>query len=253
MYDLSDKELESLPELERAIDAKLTGIAEKMLKRCIENGDFRLALGVALEARRLDVIEAIIKDYSAQLLLESDEVKNDTLSLISYVLDCSVTVINNRKFRNKVLNTLVPIILELKNPDYFAISKIIVQLNDYTLATKIFKDLLGSKQDDDRLVAYQVAFDLVASASQELLEKVAEEINEIEGPAYSKLGRILSGVPTCDMNITFLQKHNNTDLSILVNTKNHLDGRNSIFHSAVSFQIAFLHAGTTADRNFEKT
>lgn len=242
LHDMSPTAIEGLPEEERSIDPKLTGIAERMLKRCIDAGDFKLALGVALEARRLDIIDKVLKESSF----------DDPMEIINYVLDCSVNVVGNREFRRKVLNALVSIILSLKNPDYFAISKIIVQLNDNQLAAKVFNDLLETQDDTQRLVAYQVAFDLVASASQELLEKVATELGpkEEDSPAYSKLLKILSGVPTCDYNITFLKKHNNTDLTILHKTKDQLEGRNSIFHNAVTFQNGFLHAGTTADGFF---
>lgn len=248
LHDLSQKAISELAEEEQTIDPKLRGIAERMLKRCIEGGENRLAIGVALEARRLDIIEQILNQY-----VSSSSSVEEAMDLINYVLDSSVNVVGNREFRNQVLNALVPIILSLSTPDYFAISKIIVQLNDNQLAAKIFKDLLKTQDDAQRLVAYQVAFDLVASASQELLEKVADELGpeeETTSPAYSKLLRILSGVPTCDYNITFLKKHNNTDLTILHKTKDQLEGRNSIFHNAVTFQNGFLHAGTTADGFF---
>jgi 26S proteasome regulatory subunit N2 len=230
-----------LSEGEKQVDPRLAAVAEKMLQRCIDNGDRRLALGVALEARRLDVIETVLFNVS-----DSSEI----MSLVHYVLDCSITVVTNREFRNKVLNMLVGRILGLEAPDYFAISKIIVQLNDSSLAIRLFNDLLQSKNDTKRLIAFQVAFDLVACASQQLLENVATELSTVTTPAYEKLVKIVSGVPTCDLNITFLQKHNNTDLSVLNKTKNQLDGRNSIFHSAVTFENAFLHAGTTADGFF---
>lgn len=225
------------------VDDKLTAVAEKMLKRCIDSGDFKLALGVAMEARRLDIVESILKDHCSNT--------DGGVNLINYVLDCSINVVGNREYRNKQLAAMVPIILSQKSPDYFSISKVIVQLNDNQLASRIFTDLLGTEDHAKRLVAYQVAFDLVASASQELLTKVGQELAAKDSdPSYAKLVKILSGVPTCDFNITFLKKHNNTDLSILNKTKDQLEGRNSIFHNAVTFQNGFLHAGTTADGFF---
>lgn len=215
-----------------------------MLQRCVEKGDYKLALGVALDARRLDIIESILRITQGKT--------EDPMELINYVLNCSVTVVSNREFRNKVLNSLVPIITSLPSPDYFAVAKIIVQLNDYKLAITLFNNLLKESEKSKELIAYQVAFDLVASASQELLEKVHLEFSRETSLEYEKLTGILSGIPTCDYNLTFLEKNNQTDLSILNKTKNLLDGRNSIFHSAVTFQNAFLHAGTTAD-NFFRT
>lgn len=244
LNDLSQKERDALPRDSQVIDPALTSIVEKMLGQCVESSDFNLAIGVALDSRRLDIIESIIKSN----LKSPDE----ALELINYVLDSSINLVNVREFRNKVLRSLVPLITGLEEPDYFAISKIIVQLNDSSLAIKLFNDLLAHSEDEDkRLVAYQVAFDLVASASQELLEKVHSEFEKnTESEEYAKITKILSGIPTCDYNLTFLKKHKNIDMSILNKTKASLDGRNSIFHSAVTFENAFLHAGTTSDSFF---
>lgn len=217
-----------------------------MLKQCIDNGDYQLALGVSLEARRLDVTLKILNDH----ITSGKAPESESMDLIQYVLDCLISVVSNREFRAEALKKLVTLILQLKSPDYFAVSKIIVQLNDSDIAVRLFSDLLKRGTADDRSVAYQVAFDLVASASQELLQNVRETFASNEGPEYVKLSKILTGVPTCDYNITFLQKQNNADLSILAKTKSQLDARNSMFHSAVTFQNAFLHAGTTADSFF---
>lgn len=225
----------------KSIDPALTQIVERMLKRCVDDGEFNLAIGVALDARRLDFVESIIKSN----LKNQDE----ALELINYVLDCSINIVNVREFRNNVLRTLVPLIKGLDSPDYFAISKIIVQLNEATIAIDLFNDLLeNTKNENNVMVAYQVAFDLVASASQELLEKVHSSfVKTKESEEFTKLTKILSGIPTCDYNLTFLKKHNNTDINILNKTKSLMDGRSSIFHNAVTFENAFLHAGTTSD------
>lgn len=244
LHDTPPKDLEVLPDSAKYIEPGLISVAERMLFRCVEKGEYKLALGVALDARRLDMIESILKKT-----LDKTE---DPMELINYVLNCAITVVSNREFRNKALNCLVPFILHLPSTDYFAIAKIIVQLNDSKLAISMFRNLLKESDKASELIAFQVAFDLVSSASQELLEKVHSEFSTETSPEYEKLTQILSGIPTCDYNLTFLEKNNHTDLSILNKTKNLLDGRNSIFHSAVTFQNAFLHAGTTAD-NFFRT
>lgn len=230
------------------IDPQLTGIFEKMLAKCIRANELKLALGVALESYRIDTVEKILKD---QIKVNSET----ALTLLNYVLVCSNSVINNNSFRTDVLNSLVNLLLSLDNSqDFFTIFKIIVQLNDPTLATKVFKELIDR---DEKLIAYQGAFDLVNAASQELLDQVILNLKNDEsftqnGVSSSRLLHILSGVPTCDLDITFLYKNNNTDISILNKTKNLLEGRSSIFHSAVTFANAFMHAGTTDDSFFRK-
>jgi 26S proteasome regulatory subunit N2 len=48
--------------------------------------------------------------------------------------------------------------------------------------------------------------------------------------------------------LNFLNKNNKTDMSILKVTKDSLEDRYSIYHSAITFTNAFAHCGTTSDR-----
>ncbi|KAG7833936.1 hypothetical protein KL943_003232 [Ogataea angusta] len=231
-----------------AIDPQLTSIFETMVHKCVVQGEYKLALGIALESYRQDIVTSII-----DTLAKESGSEETVSSLIGYILTCCTTVSYNIDFRTRILNSLILTLVSFSNPDYTIITKIIVQLNDFKLVHKIFKDLMGSHEK--ALIAFQIAFDLVSVASQELLTKTAEIIDS--DPALDKsnknvvkLRKILSGVPTCDLDITFLSDNNNTDISILNTSKKVLDGRNSIFHSAVTFQNAFMHAGTTDDSFF---
>lgn len=226
------------------IEPRLTSIFEKMLQKCLKAKEVKLTLGIALESYRLDLVESILKDQIA----ENEE---QGLNLINYVLVCSNSTITNSIFRVKILNTLISLLLTLKkHQDFFTIIKIIVQLNDSQLAINLFQELV--KQDEE-LIAYQAAFDLVNTASQELLDTVIKSFSHESGNIIvKKILNILSGVPTSDFDNTFLYKNNDTDITILNKTKNLLDGRSSVFHSAVTFANAYMHAGTTDDSFFRK-
>lgn len=242
LHDLPQKEIDQLPKEEQTIDPQLTNISERMLQRCVDNKEFNLAMGVALEARRLDVVEKLIDEYRNQ------PGNVNVMDLINYAMESAVTVVGHREFRNKVLKSLTGIVVNMQDRDNFSLAKMIVQLNDSEMAVRLFKDLYNSEK---KIIAYQVAFDLVASAPQELLDNVISELGkEEENDIINKILKILSGVPTCDYHLTFLKRHNNTDLQILDKTKDQLEGRSSIFHNAVTFENAFLHAGTTADGFF---
>ncbi|KAG5421301.1 RPN2 [Candida metapsilosis] len=226
------------------IESRLTSIFEKMLQKCLKANEVKLTLGIALESYRLDLVESILKTQ-----IENNEEQG--LHLINYVLICSNSTITNSVFRVKILNTLISLLLTLKkNQDFFTIIKIIVQLNDSQLAINLFQELV--KQGEE-FIAFQAAFDLVNTASQELLDKVTESFaNQTENEIVKKTLNILSGVPTSDFDNTFLYKNNDTDITILNKTKNLLDGRSSVFHSAVTFANAYMHAGTTDDSFFRK-
>ena len=91
-------------------------------------------------------------------------------------------------------------------------------LNCWKLRRKVLKKLLNSK--DNVAMAYQIAFDLVGIASQELLNSTSKyidsdsEIDQSDAKTI-RLKKILSGVPTCDLDITFLSRNKNVDISIL--------------------------------------
>jgi len=158
---------------------------------------------------------------------------------------------------------------EQQDPDYFAICTCLVHLND---ADSAAKDLLNltKKGGDNYLIALQIAFDLASSATQEFLQNVqshlliptttADQTNGIlptdssslpslssTTKEISQLTHILSGEITIGMNLDFLFRSNKTDLVILNKIRDSLEARNSIFHSAVTFSNAYMHAGTTVD------
>lgn len=236
------------PDSDQQPDQRLLAVFEHMVHKCLTLGDVKLALGISLESYRLDIVSSILRSE-----LDKDEESGG--ALISYVLLCAKQVLSNAGFRTEVLLTLFELLLELhRNPDFFTIFKIIVQLNDYKLAARVFRTLVIEEKP---LVAYQGAFDLVSSASQELLENVtealiADEKFDVTQSVPKRLLHILSGVPTCDLDITFLYKNKSVDVSILNTSKSLLEGRNSIFHSAITFSNAYMHMGTTDDSFFRK-
>lgn len=224
-----------------AIDSQLLYVYDKMLERCIAGGELRLALGISLEAYRLDVVR--------QVLLGPAPADESGTLLLDYTLTCVTLVINNSAVRRQVLQELMQLVVSQENPDYYVAAKIIIQLNDPQLAARLFVDLLSKEA---HATAYQAAFDLVHAALQELLLKTVARL-EAELPQLreaAKVVRILGGVPSCDLDVTFLTQNNATDLLILSKTKSQLDGRNSIYHSAVTFLTAFMYAGTTDDLFF---
>lgn len=237
------------------IDPRLQDIVERMFQRCAEDCEYEQAIGIALESRRLDVVKSIIQ-------------KGDAAKLLSYVLDVCMTLVQNLEFRNEVLRLLVDLYKTLQNPDYISISQCLVHLNDPASCAAMLKSLVEKK---DELMAYQISFDLEENATQEFLSKVSQDLPveaiveeaEPESSAaatatgesekrknltpFQKIKSILSGEESIRLHLEFLYRNNHTDLLILKNTKNALESRNSIYHSAVTFANAFMQAGTTSD------
>ncbi|KAK9446473.1 armadillo-type protein [Limtongia smithiae] len=251
------------------VDPNLASVVERMFTRCIEEGEHKHAIGVALEARRLDTIEASINNAFHGGYIngkyKGDDVRQGSVDdgydaekqseaagaeLINYVFEASMSLVANKRWRDEVLHRMVSLVMKLHNPDYFTVAKILVHLNDSERAGDLLLNLLNDKTETSRLTAYQIAFDLVSSCSQEFVAHVVEVIGPATTWSRAQTLRILSGVPTLDLELTFLYDNNKTDLMVLNKTKDTLDARSSIFHNAVTFQNAFLHAGTTADGFF---
>ncbi len=148
----------------------------------------------------------------------------------------------------------------------------------------------GHEGDRDSIAnAYQIAFDLYDNGTQEFLGKVIKTLPSGEPPkkaedeedeekaaeaesepllreeekpeeedelpeevrkAYKNIRSILDGSKAIKLNLEFLYRNNHTDLSILNKVRDSLEGRNSIFHTAVTFCNAFMNAGTTHDKFF---
>ncbi|KAI8891036.1 26S proteasome regulatory complex, non-ATPase subcomplex, Rpn2/Psmd1 subunit [Backusella circina FSU 941] len=229
------------------IDPRLQDVVERMFQRCAQDGEYEQAIGIALESRRLDVVKAMIE-------------KGSPNKLLSYVLDVCMILVQNLKFRNQVLRLLVEMYHTLKEPDYISISQCLVHLNDHSSCTDLLKGLV---EKDNELMAYQISFDLEENATQEFLSKVAVELpsepavqesddamqedKPKNDTPFKKIKSILSGEESIRLHLEFLYRNNHTDLLILKNTKNALESRNSIYHSAVTFANAFMQAGTTSD------
>ncbi|CAO3613493.1 unnamed protein product [Cunninghamella blakesleeana] len=225
------------------IDPRLQDIVERMFQRCANDGEYEQAIGIALESRRLDVVKAMIQ-------------QGNSTKLLPYVLEVSMTLVQHLEFRNQVLQTLVDLYQNLEEPDYISISQCLVHLNDSQAAAKL---LVGLVEKKNELMAYQIAFDLEDNATQDFLSKVSSSLPKPEAKEegenarqesndpLSKILSIISGEESIRLYLEFLYRNNHTDLMILKNTKNALESRHSIYHSALTFANAFMHAGTTSD------
>lgn len=139
---------------------------------------------------------------------------------------------------------------------------------------------MQKEESKSLLVAYQIAFDLDTSATQEFLQKVVAELpgsesEETDSAAatagsdtmvtesttdddsskktdkyYRSIKQILRGTKSIELSLEFLYRNNHTDMDILNKVKDSLEARNSIFHTAVTFANAFMHSGTSVDKFF---
>ncbi|KAJ7596896.1 D-isomer specific 2-hydroxyacid dehydrogenase [Mycena floridula] len=219
------------------VDTKLQLIIENIFSRCIDEGEFKQAIGIALESRRLDIISRI---YG----LTRD------ISLLSYAMEAVLDTGFSLSYRDQILRFLYPLFPPPTtgdgSPHVYALTRLLITLSDCSLMVPLFTSLVPKQT----LLAYQFAFDLVEGGARDYLDSIRSELpegDEETKPIYDKLRNILTGQETVKLYLQFLKRNNQADLLILKNTKDALTPTFSIYHSALTFQNAFMNAGTTSD------
>ncbi|XP_011192002.2 26S proteasome non-ATPase regulatory subunit 1 [Zeugodacus cucurbitae] len=154
------------PKDAKAVDTRLEAIVNRMIQRCLDDGQYRQALGIALETRRMDIFE--------QSIMKSD----DVAGMLAYAYNVTMSLIQNRGFRNEVLRCLVGLYRDLGVPDYVNMCQCLIFLEDPLAVAEVLDKLTRSSVEGNNLMAYQIAFDLYESATQEFLGKVLQALKE---------------------------------------------------------------------------
>lgn len=121
------------------------------------------AIGIALESHRLDIIEQLYE-------------KTQDSSLLAYSMEA---VLDNHfplSYRDQVLNFLYPLFpsptIDSKSPYIHYLTRLLVTLSNPALTVS----LLDSLVPKEKLVAYQLAFDLVEGGAQDFLETIRNDL-----------------------------------------------------------------------------
>lgn len=147
----------------KPVDKRLEAIVDRMIQRCLDDGQYRQALGIALETRRMDIFESAI--------MNSDDVNG----MLAYAFQVAMSLIQNRGFRNSVLRCLVTLYRSLAVPDYVNMCQCLIFLED-PLAVAEILDKLTTAGDLNVLMGYQISFDLYESATQQFLTQVLQAL-----------------------------------------------------------------------------
>ncbi|CAH0479966.1 unnamed protein product [Peronospora belbahrii] len=268
-------------EAEKALDPRLTQVVERMFERCYAAGEFRQAMGIALEARRLDQVK--------ECLARSTDVS----AALSYCFEICKTIVSNRLFRLKVFNVMLDVYRSRPTQDYASVCQVLQMLNNYAEVSKILEQLVRG-DDRDCLIAFQVAFDLNENENQKFLMNVYQSLPSPPAPTaepatadvtstaeeskadsptpvasapilpatpssaptgacadywdkLSKLKLILSGEFLVDLKLDFLHSHSDSDPLIMKTIKTAVENRNSVLHHAAVIAHAYMNCGTTSD------
>lgn len=178
----ADSGLEGSPEsiiLQRGLQKQLNRVIEQLFEKCFQEKRYRQVVGIAVEARNLDILRRVIKRASEDEKKEDGEATKQGEELMDYVLNICMSVVQERSLRNEILKLILELLHEIPSPDYFAIAKCVVYLDQHSLASNILRQLVEKGDPRSLAVAYQISFDLYDNSTQEFLRKVREELAEL--------------------------------------------------------------------------
>jgi 26S proteasome regulatory subunit N2 len=91
--------------LQRNVQKNLQSTIRRIFESCYESGDYKQVVGIAIEARNLDVLRAsILRASQDEKKHGKKPAQNSTKSeeLMDYVLDICMNVVQERGLRNEV-------------------------------------------------------------------------------------------------------------------------------------------------------
>ena len=220
------------PEDRVEIHARLSYVVEQMFERCYTNREFREAIGIAVEARRIDKLEETI-------------VRSRDSALLKYTYDRVRDISLPKEFKREVLVTLVKLHMSQQHLDFVRVSEYKFLIDDHEALAMMLKELVKT----DTLLAYQLCLDLADNQKQNFLNRVAEGLGRDLEPGAEKnnLLRILTGLVNVELSLNFLQSKSNTDKQLISKIKTSVDSKASVTHGSVIFANSFMCAGTADD------
>lgn len=132
---------------DRQTQLSLQKVIERLFESCLREGRYRQVVGIAVEARNLEVLRRVIKRAS------DDEKKTGKLvegsmgpaeELMEYVLDICMGVVQERALRTEILKLILDLLNDIPTPDYFSIAKCVVYLNQDEEASTMLRKLVVS-------------------------------------------------------------------------------------------------------------
>ncbi|KAL9078726.1 MAG: hypothetical protein Q9157_002371 [Trypethelium eluteriae] len=256
--------------LNRNTQKALQAVISRLFEACYRAGAYRQVVGIAVEARNLAVLrEAIVRssEDGKGAGKKPAAIRDKSEDLMDYLLDICMNVVQERGLRNEILQLILDLLNQIPNPDYFAIAKCVVYLNEYSMASNMLRQLVEQGNANARAIAYQLSFDLYDNGTQEFLSKVMDELPEAEEkkeekpqmngsahhdrPEPTESDRLLSEVENRQDSTTSLPISRTKQRSISDDERKVYDSVRHILRGTKSIELnlEFLYRNNKADRN----
>lgn len=251
------------PKSNVVIDPRMESIIEQMFQRCYTDGCFEQAMGIALDARRIDKVEEVLNTAIGS--------GHEGILRYTFNLCQGARNISSREFRLSVIDILVRLYGTLGEPDYANVCYCLQYLDRPIDVAEILLKLCRGTQKN-ALQAYQLSFDLQETENQGFVLRVVDQImssnliassdEETKTPQdmevvpgvtpnfeerLGKVKRILVEGFDVDLILNFLFKQSKTDFTLLKSIKTATEGRTAVLHNSTVIAHAYMNSGTTID------
>jgi 26S proteasome regulatory subunit N2 len=238
------------PSAEDASFQSLEAVVNRIIWSCIKAGEYREALGIALESLRFDALSAVL-----QAATDNGQISE----LLGYAITCCQELLARRKQRERILQHLVDWQRQLPTDqlDAMMLCRCLVLLRDAQGIAQILEDQI--KQHHESL-AYQIAFDVWDHDERVLVAQLRAFITTPDGTANVSqppesqqarsrlmLSQILSGRTPSELYLDFLRRRSCFDKRLLKSLLHRVVAPLSLVQSAMLFAHGIGFAGTADD------
>lgn len=158
----------------------LEQVIERLFESCLVEGKYRQVVGIAVEAKNLDVLRRVIKRASEEGKRDKSKaqegVQGPAEELMDYALSICMDIVQERGLRTEILRLILDLLNDIPNPDYFSIARCVVYLDSDEEASSLLLQLITKGDNNAIAIAYQIAFDLYDNGTQEFLAKVIKSL-----------------------------------------------------------------------------
>ena len=137
----------------RETQVALQKVIERLFESCLREGRYRQVVGIAVEARNLEVLRRVIQrasdDEKRSRGKQAENTAGPAEELMEYVLNICMGVVQERGLRTQILRLILDLLSDIRTPDYFSIAKCAVYLNQDQEASTMLKKLVVSAKCPD--------------------------------------------------------------------------------------------------------
>ena len=129
------------------IDTRMEAIVNRKFEQCFVENKFKQAIGIALETRRIDMVQnSILRSDNPEMML-------------GYAFTLATDTIKSQEFRTDVLKTILEVYKTRQaaggdDRDYYKIAKCMFHLDLPENTAELLEKLITSEKEDEYLVAY---------------------------------------------------------------------------------------------------